>query len=177
MGNSKSADMTILRIVSDSPGLSLYQLTRKTGWNVGKVDGSVRRLVNAGKIFLVADERNGRKLSLVFPKEYWPTPVISVPKRLLRAGNPGWSDKASVYALDNSTIGISGEPLAQWRRIAQFSTDTPVESKGDRVLLTIPRSFIQFYHLDTHFFAKTINGDNILITVGGRIVDSKPYPS
>jgi hypothetical protein len=56
MGRAKVTDALIEGIVRDSPGLSLYQLKRRTKWNVGKVDGSVRRLLNAGKVFIVSEE-------------------------------------------------------------------------------------------------------------------------
>jgi hypothetical protein len=113
MNGTGSVDLTVQRLVRESPGLSLYQIAKRTKWRIGKVDGSVRRLVNAKRVFLVGDERNGRKVSLVFPSRLKPVLTITVPSGLLKGGNPTWLNEANVYALDNHTIGITGEPIAE----------------------------------------------------------------
>jgi len=177
MGNSKLTDAKIERIVRDSPGASLYQLTRRTGWKIGKVDGAVRRLLNRRKVFLVSDERNGRRLTSVYPARFRPTTTITVPSRLLRTGNPTWMDEAYVYALDHHTVGITGEPLPQWRKIARFMSTVRIRRDDGELHLTIPKEFVEFYHLDSHYFTKTLNANNILVTVGGQVVQSKAYPS
>jgi hypothetical protein len=177
MGRGKVTDAILMKIVQDSPGLSLYQLKRRTGWNVGKVDGSVRRLVNARKTFIVADERNGRRLNLVYPNELKPNTTIIVPSRLLHAGNPAWARTAHVYALDHHTIGIAGGSLPQWRKIARFMSKVPIKRDGSNLRLKVPREFEEFYHLDSHYFTKTINANNILLSVGGQLVEFKSYPS
>lgn len=177
MTRGKSTDAVIERIVRDSPGLSLYALKRRTRWNIGKVDGSVRRLVNAGRVFAVSDERSGRRLTLIYPAEFRPTMTITVPSQLLETGNPAWTNEAYVYALDHHTIGIAGEPLPEWRKIASFSSKVGIKKDRNRLHLTIPKKFEEFYHLNTHYFTKTINANNILVTVGGQLVQSRPYPS
>lgn len=177
VGKGKLADVRIERIVRNSPGISLYQLTRKTGWNVGKVDGAVRRLVNAKRLFVVAAERNGRRLSQIFPAEFRPSQTVVVPSRLLRAGNPSWFDAAYVYALDSNTIGISGEPISEWQKLSRFSSKVPLGRGKGHIEVKIPEEFIRFYHLDSHFFTKTISANNILLDVGAPIIESKPYPA
>ena len=177
MPRGRTTDAVIERIVRDSPGVSLYWLKRRTRWNIGKVDGSVRRLVNAGKLFLVSDERNGRRLTLVYPSEFRPSTTVTVPSGVLQTSNPTWINKAHVYALDHHTIGIAGEPLQQWRKIARFTSKVRVKRDLNGVHLTIPKKFEEFYHLKTHYFTKTVNANNILITVGGQLVQSKSYPS
>jgi len=167
----------IERIVRDSPGISLYALKRRTRWNIGKVDGSVRRLVNAGRLFAVSDDRSGRRATLIYPVKYRPTMTITVPSELLETGNPAWTSEAYVYALDHYTIGIAGEPLPEWRKIARFSSKVRIRKDRKRLQVTIPKKFEEFYHLNAHYFTKTINANNILVTVGGQLVQSKPYPS
>jgi hypothetical protein len=43
---SRSAltDNELMEAVNSFPGLSLYELSRKLGWSIGRVDGSVKRL-------------------------------------------------------------------------------------------------------------------------------------
>ncbi|MGQ9469737.1 MAG: winged helix-turn-helix domain-containing protein [Nitrososphaerales archaeon] len=37
-------DKVVLDILRKKPGLSTYELAKITGWSIGKVDGSLRRL-------------------------------------------------------------------------------------------------------------------------------------
>jgi hypothetical protein len=177
MRDSRTVDLTIRKLVGESPGLSLYQIAKRTNWNIGKVDGSVRRLVNARKVFLVGEERGGRKLSLVFPSRLSPSPEIRIPRGLLMSENPVWLNHAYAYALDSHTIGIAGKPIREWHRVSQFESRLPIRRDEHTIKVTIPDNFITFYELNNHYFAKTINSNNILITVGGPIIQSKAYPA
>jgi len=177
MGSSKLTDAKVQRTVAKSPGLSLYQLSRRTRWSLGKVDGAVSRLVNAKKLFIVVGEHNGRKQSQVFPIEYRPTTKVSVPSHLLQVGNPAWRDFAYVYALDNTTIGIAGRPLPEWDKNASFAEKTPTALTKDHVDFEIPEKFVSFYQLATHFFTKAVSANNVLINVGAAIQEERPYPS
>jgi hypothetical protein len=86
-------------------------------------------------------------------------------------------DEAYVYALDHHTVGIAGEPLPQWQKIARFMSTVRIRRDDGGLHLTIPKEFVGFYHLDSHYFTKTLNANNILVTVGGQVVQSKAYPS
>ena len=44
---------------------------------------------------------------------------------LLHAGNPVWNVNAFAYALDKSTIGISGKEMAEWEEISCFLAKVP----------------------------------------------------
>lgn len=177
MSKGKKTNAVIEGIVRANPGISLYGLAKRTHWPIGKVDGAVRRLVNSGKLFLVADEYNGRKRSMIFPSTLKPRPLITIPSSLVRMANPTWLNQAHLYALDNHTIGIAGESLAEWRRISKFEGCSPIRRERGRLSFTIPEAFTGFYGLETHYFTKTINANNILVTVGGLIIESRPYPA
>jgi hypothetical protein len=177
MKKSKLANARIERLVNKSPGLSLYQLSRRTRWSLGKVDGAVSRLVNAKTLFVVVGEQNGRKQSQVFPAEYRPTAKISVPIGLLQSSNPTWLDQAFVYALDNNTIGVTGESLSEWEKIAKFAAKIPITRIKEHITFTIPHEFISFYQLETRFFTKAVSANNVLISVGAPIQERRPYPS
>ena len=90
------------------PGLSQYELTKKLKWNSGHVDGAIRRLVNQNLIVIKGFERNGRIVNLIYPKDSKPADLIEVPINLLQLENGQWQDCAFVYALDSTTIGITG---------------------------------------------------------------------
>jgi len=177
MGNSRLTDAKVERTVVKFPGLSLYQLSRRTHWSLGKIDGAVSRLVNAKRLFVVMGEQNGRRQSQIFPTEYRPTTKVSVPCHVLQAGNPTWKDLAHVYALDNNTIGISGKPLPYWAKEAKFTAKIPIKKTESHIEFVIPKDFVSFYQLETHFFTKAVSANNVLISVGAAIQEKRPYPS
>jgi hypothetical protein len=173
----KQTDDILLEVVRSYPGLSQYELGKKLGWKAGHVDGSIRRLLVSKGIFLKVMERNGKQVNLVYPANQKPMDVIEVPMELLEVGNPHWSEEAVMYALDNSTIGISGSQIQEWNDVAAFRTTIPVRMQGTKILLTIPKKFITFYNLDKKAYLTGISGGNVLITIAGDIVETKAYPT
>lgn len=173
----RESDEILLDIIKRYPGLSQYELARSLKWKAGRVDGSVRRLLNANKIFVRVLERNGRRVNLVYPKEQKPSNLIEVPAELLRMDNPIWDQYAFVYALDISTIGISGLEVSEWKEISCFREKLPLQKTKDKMILKIPERFWRFYNLQRKHRVVSINGNNLLITVSGDIIEEKKYPS
>lgn len=172
----KESDETLLEVIKDYPGLSQYELGKMLGWPAGRVDGSVRRLLNEAKIVIRVLERNGRRVNLVYPRDQKPMNIVEIPSELFGLDNPFWSESAFVYALDSSTIGISGERMSEWEKISCFLEKIPIEKKVGKIVLRIPERFCRFYALERKHRVVSVNGDNILITVSGEIVEEKKYP-
>lgn len=177
----EKSDKVLLKVIKNYPGFSQYELGRKLKWNTGHVDGSVRRLLKARKVFLRIIERNGRQVNLVYPKDARAFKLgrqIEVPSELLENGNPTWNEQAFFYALDNSTIGIAGHRMEEWNEISCFTERTPIRRNSQgKLLLRIPEDFLRFYNLDRKHRVVSVNGNTILITVSGEIVEEKDYPS
>jgi hypothetical protein len=173
----RESDEVLLNIIKKYPGLSQYELGKKLKWNAGRVDGSVRRLLNANRIFIRVLERNGRRVNLVYAKDQKPLNVIEVPAELLRTSNPIWNEHAFVYALDSSTIGISGREIPEWEEISCFLEKIPIKKMDGKVVVQIPEKFWRFYNLERKHRVVSINGNNLLITVSGDIIEEKKYPS
>lgn len=173
----RKSDEFLLDIIRDYSGLSLYELAKKAKWTVGRVDGTIRRLLNSGEVFITVIERDGRRVNLVYPEEQKPSNIIEFPESLLATGNPIWHEDAFIYALDNVTIGISGQELPEWNEISCFGSKIPLENNNGKVSLKIPEKFVGFYHLNEKHRTVSINGNNILITVSGDIIETKKYPS
>jgi len=171
----EESDKILLGTIRENPGLSMYELAKKLKWKTGRVDGTVRRLLNANKVFIRILERNGRRVNLVYPKEYKPSNRIEVPVELL--GNPAWSERAFIYALDSSTIGISSHEVPEWKEEAGFMEEIPIKKSEGKVVLQVPEKFRRFYGLERKHRVVSVNGENILITVSGNIVEEKKYPS
>ena len=84
----KESDEMLLEVIEKYPGLSQYELARRLKWPSGRIDGSIRRLLNANEIFIRVLERNGRRVNLVYPKNQKPSSIIEIPIGLLHTGNP-----------------------------------------------------------------------------------------
>ena len=175
MRSGHESNQILLRAVREQPGLSMYELGREISWKIGRVDGCVRRLLNTGKIRVEAIERNGRRTNLIFPRSRKDPSLIEVPARLL--GNPHWANEAFLYALDSTTIGISGTPSIEWEKEACFTEKVDLSRHGEKISLSLSERFSKFYHLNEKHKSVALNGDDILVTVSGDIVASKKYPS
>ncbi len=174
----KNTDQALLELVRRYPGLSQYELGKKLKWTIGKVDGAIRRLLNSGEIYLrVITRAKGRKVNLVYPKAAKTLDVIEVPEPLLETSNPVWQNEAFIYALDNTTIGISGRPILDWSEVACFTSRVPLSRSDRRVSLRIPDNFVSFYNLDKKHRSVFLNENNLLVTVSGEIIETKDYPS
>lgn len=179
--NKRGADSerVLLEFISECPGLSQYEIARRLKWEMGHVDGAIRRLLASKKVIIKVIERSGRKLNLIYPRDKEkPVNLVEVPMSLLKVGNPLWDREAFVYALDSSTIGISGHPIEDWNRVSCFSSHTQVRRGEDgKILLTIPDKIVKFYDLERKHYMVGINGNNILVSISGDIVETKKYPS
>jgi hypothetical protein len=171
------SDQVLLDLIEGYPGLSQYELAKKLKWPIGRIDGSIRRLLREKKIFIKVLERNGRYVNLVCPKNSKPSDIIEVPAKLLHASNPAWLESAFIYALDSSTIGISGHETPEWKTISCFQEKIPIEKDAEKLILRIPDKFKRFYDLERKHRVVSVNGNNILITISGNIIEEKKYPS
>jgi len=163
----------LYELIEMDPGLSKYELSRRTGWSMGKTDGAVNRLLAEGRVFIKEIERDGRQVKLAYPSSLRPSSMITVPEEELRRGNPTWMGTAYFYALDSETLGISGVEFDAWEMIARFKGVGPVEYRGGQAVIELPDEFKGFYNLERKHFSVSFNANNILVTVTGRIVASQ----
>lgn len=173
----KESDKLILEVIRNYPGLSQYELVRKLKSSSGLVDGSIRRLLKQNEVFIQVLDRNGRRVNLVYLKEQKPSDVIEVPAELLKTGNPLWGQNAFAYALDSSTIGISGEEMPEWGEISCFQDVLKIRKIDGKLVLHVPEAFLRFYNMHRKHRVISVNGNNLLVTVSGDIVEEKKYPS
>jgi hypothetical protein len=171
------SDKLLLGLVTSNPGLSQYELTKKLDCPSGKVDGAIRRLVNQNQLLIKNTQRNGRLVNLVYPKDNKPQNDITVPTNLLQFENGMWLDSAFVYALDSTTIGIAGNEMPEWKETACFTETTPIKKDKETLVLQFPERFNRFYNLKRKHKVVTVNGNTILITITGNIINEKKYPA
>jgi hypothetical protein len=170
-------DKNVLEAIRDCPGLSQYELAKKLKSSSGLIDGSIRRLLKQKEILIQVIERNGRRANLIYLKGQKPSDLLEVPINLLKTGNPLWDRNAFIYALDSTTIGISGREVPEWNEISCFLEKIRLRKDQDKIMLTIPEKFSRFYNIERKHRIVSINGNNILVTFSGDIVEEKKYPS
>jgi hypothetical protein len=95
----------------------------------------------------------------------------------LKVENQTWLDSAFVYALDSTTIGIAGHKILEWNENACFTEKTQIKNDKEKIILQIPEKFSRFYNLERKHKVVSINGNTILITISGNIIEEKKYPS
>ena len=179
----KQTDNLLLQTAIMHPGLSQYELAKQLGWQSGKVDGAVRRLVNQKLITINRAERNGRTVNLIHPKENLnptntePRDVIEVPVDLLRFENGEWENIAFVYALDSTTIGMASHEKPEWKETAAFTAETSVNIEKRKVILKMPSKFSRFYGINKKHITISVDGNAIIITILGNIVAERKYPA
>ena len=168
---SRETDKELYQLIESEPGLSKYELKNELKWSMGKTDGSIKRLLESRRIFVKVIERDGRRVSLIYPAGMRPTNIIKIPKNDLDIHNPLWSDKAFMYALDSETIGVAGRDLKLWNEISRFEKEIPLTHEDDYISFSFPEEFRSFYQLDSKHYVPSINANNVLITVSGRIIE------
>jgi hypothetical protein len=101
---------------------------------------------------------------------------MNSPANLLQVDNQTWLDSAFVYALDSSTIGIAGHKILEWNENACFTEKPQIKNDKEKIILQIPEKFSRFYNLERKHIV-SVNGNTILITISGNIIEEKKHPS
>jgi len=158
------------QLIEQEPGLSKYEIKKKLRWSMGKTDGAIRRLLASKKIFIRKIERDGRRVSLIFPIDMMPTNIVTIPKTELEIENPIWTDKAFMYALDSETIGVTGEEYEKWDD-ARFRNEISIKDDGAEISFGFSRDFIEFYNLEEKHYSVSIVSNRVLISITGRIIE------
>jgi hypothetical protein len=78
--------------------------------------------------------------------------------------------EAFIYALDSSTIGISGKEEPDWREIG-FQDKIVLKTVAGKTIITLPERFLRFYDLRRKHRVVSFNGGHILITVNGERIN------
>jgi len=173
---SIATDRKLIKIIDENPGLSINRLKHMAGWTRGRVDGSIRRLLKAAKIYIKALDECGKVHHFVYPFIDEPPTRIEIPSELISARNPIWRE-AHVYGLDNTTIGVAGKNIVEWKEKAWRKDTIPTRNSNGKISFDLPREFLNFYKLDRKGKTVAVGDNGILITISGEIIREKEYPT
>lgn len=167
----EETDRILLQVIRENPRLSLYELALEVGWGVGKVDGSVKRLLKEGRVKEEYFVRNGRRVKLVSSVEFKPSSdVFDIPKDVVDS-DFSWRGEVFVYGLDRLTIGVSGRVVEEWEERAFMKARVPVKEGEKSFVFVLPREFVDFYALERTITGVSIVGDVVLITMEGKMTE------
>ena len=67
--------------------------------------------------------------------------------------------------------------MTEWEEISCFSEKIPIRKGAETAVLQLPEKIVRFYNMERRHRVVSVNGNTILVTVSGEIVEEKKYPS
>lgn len=161
----QSTDAAVLEQIIKKPGITISEIAQNLACTNGKVDGSVNRLTAEGKAAIKHNLKKGMLIKAVYPTDFVKRPAnqIEIPREM--ANLDLWREKAFVYALSRSTIGIAYQETEEWNGKA-FSRETvPIRKSSESIVLKIPERLADFYQLSNSEISLSAIGGLIFVTV------------
>lgn len=158
-------DAIILEEIMRKPGITVSELAHSLGWTNGKVDGSVNRLASEGKISVKHCLKRGMLVKMTYLAELprIPRNVIEIPKEMIDYDS--WKEKAVVYSLSRSTVGIARREVEEWDDRALFKGSVSLKKNGESAIVELPEKLSNFYQLDNSDMSLSTIGDLVLVTI------------
>lgn len=161
----RSTDTAVLEEIIKKPGIAIAEIAENLEWTNGKIDGSVNRLVAEGKASVKHNLKRGMLVKTVYPAEFDKKQVnlVQIPEEMVNCDL--WREKAFVYALSRSTIGIAPHEVGEWGVKAFSAAYVSVEKRPEGVTLKLPERLAEFYQLDNSEINLSAVGDLVFVTV------------
>ena len=173
----RKTDSTIFDIIKEKSGITVQEIANRLGWTNGKVDGSINRLAEQGKIRIQYFMQKKSFIKRVYPIEEKQRPfnVIEIPKEDIERSL--WGNDVLVYSLSRSSIGISPTKIDEWENRAFWKGSATIEDEHGKIKLKLPDKLSDFYRLENSETSLATNEDFALITVEEAIVPVQTEPS
>lgn len=165
----EETDARIFEQIKRRPGVTIREIAESLGWTNGKVDGSVNRLINKGKLKVQHYFRRGTLVKKAFPKDYSvEIGVIEIPKKMIDESL--WKKSAYVYALSRAAVGLSPSKRKDWEELAVKKNEVPISRNVNDLVIELPPFFINFYQLENSETTLSTVGNSALVTVEPTIL-------
>lgn len=170
----EESDRVLLYKLTESPGLTIYELSKELGWTKGRVQGSIIRLLQQNAIRKKKVVLNDRILTKIFPAEY-KEPEIGMVEVTDNVIVPElWKTHAYAGAMNRVLIKIVPEQSSDaLKGKAFFYEKIPIERKTNSITFQLPQRFKDFYMLNNSILGVSTNvkGDAIFVTIEGTIAE------
>jgi DNA-binding MarR family transcriptional regulator len=170
-------DAVVLQRIYEKPGITVHEIADRLGWTNGKVDGSINRLHEKGKVRVEHFIRRRTLIKKVYSteeKRRLPS-VIEIPKEEIAENT--WRHEAHIYSLSRSSIAISPVKSDEWEKKALWKGTTALEDKGEKLLVRLPEELSSFYRLENSEISLSTSDDFALVNVESTIVPVELPPS
>lgn len=161
----ENTDAIILDEIVRKPGSTVSEIAGRLDWTNGRVDGSVNRLESKNKVLIKHVLWRGMLVKRVYPAECPEKPhnLIHISKEMIDSDI--WQDKAIVYMISRSTIGISSTEVQGWEKKALFKVHVFIKKDDENVTMELPERFSNFYQLENSDISLSAIGNLVLVTV------------
>lgn len=161
----RSTDAVVLEEIIKKPGIAIAEIAENLEWTNGKIDGSVNRLVAEGKASVKHNLKRGMLVKTVYPADFEKKQanLVQIPEEMVNCDL--WREKAFVYALSRSTIGIAPHEVGEWGVKAFSAEYVSVEKRPEGVTLKLPERLAEFYQLENSEINLSAVGDLVFVTV------------
>jgi hypothetical protein len=161
----QSTDAAVLKEIMMKPGIAIAEIAENLEWTNGKADGSVNRLIVEGRASVKHNLKKGMLVKTVYPADFDKKQdnIVQIPTELVNCDL--WREKAFVYALSRSTIGIAPHEVGEWG-VKAFSVEyVSIEKRPEAVTLKLPERLAGFYQLENSEISLSAVGDLVFATV------------
>jgi hypothetical protein len=160
----------LLSLVKDSPGLSAYDVSLKLGKPPPTIHSAIKRMTRKGELATRSILRKRGRITLLYPDNHsFPdNTLVEIPREVVHVGNPSWLN-AFVYALNNESIGVSGEPVSEWESNCLWKEQAQVDRKQKELFVKLPEKIASFYQIQKKEVLQVFLKNKTLLTITGTV--------
>jgi len=158
----------LLVFIKESPGLSVYDLSKKARRDPSTIHSAVKRLDADKNVTTRTILRKEGKIKRVYPLnfKFEDSCEITLPKDVVHVENPTWQ-QAYVYPLSAESIGISGEPVPDWQERANPIVQKAERERDGSIRVRLPDKICDFYELSKKETLLAYINNKALLTITG----------
>jgi hypothetical protein len=163
-------DKKLLVFVNESPGLSVYDLSKKVKRHPSTIHSAVNRLSFQHLVATRTVLRKEGKIKRVYPPnfKFGSSHEVVFPKQTVRIGNPSWQ-QAYIYKLSAESIGVAGERVPDWDERSEPIVQAPEHSDDSSMRVHLPDEIYNFYDLDRKETLLAYINNRAILTITGSI--------
>jgi len=160
----------LLSIVKETPGLSAYDSGLKLHKPPATVHSAIKRMVLKGDVRARSILRKTGNVTLLYPNghSFPDNTLVEIPRAVVRPKKSSWLS-AFIYALNDESIGVSGEPVPEWEANCLWREEAKVDRESTGLLVRLPEKVASFYQIQKREVMQVFLNDKTLLTVIGTI--------
>lgn len=166
---ARTLEKRLLKLVNESPGISVYELSRKTARYPSTVHSAIQRLARGKELVTRTIIRKEGRIKRVYPPSFeFPEPsIVTIPKQVVDVSETIWQ-QAHIYRLNAESIGIAGSPVPEWEEVTASISEKILHGK-ESLEIRLPAEICSFYGLDNKETMLAFFNNKALLTITGSV--------